>query len=294
MRYMIRHTTIYRYAAPVGGCHNLVHLTPRNDRNQRLLFCDLLVTPMPETVTRFTDFFGNDVTFFSIHEPHDQLQVTALSRVAVDRTDRGDLSASLPWEQVTQYVRNANSREGLDAFQYLYDSPFVKANPLLLDYTRESFKPGRALLAAVWDLNHRIFKDFKYSPMTTTLATPVEEVFRSRRGVCQDFAHLMIACMRSIGIAARYVSGYLRTTPAKDSRGNLLIGADASHAWVSVFDPHRGWVDFDPTNDLMPSDQHITLGWGRDYDDVSPIKGVILGGGQHRLEVGVEVKPVEV
>lgn len=291
MRYLVRHTTVYRYTQPVTGCHNVVHLTPRNDRGQRLLFCDLVIDPAPETLTRFTDFFGNDAAFFSIHEPHDRLRVVAVSRVALDPpTKREPPEASPAWEEAVAAMRSGG--ESLDAFQYLFESPFVRPLAELTEYARKSFPAGRPTVAAAWDLCRRIFAEFKYSPNYTTISTPVEEVFRTRRGVCQDFAHLMIAALRALGLPARYVSGYLRTTPVPGARVPL-IGADASHAWVSLYCPGRGWVDFDPTNDAMPTDQHVTLAVGRDYDDVSPIKGVIMGGGQHRLEVGVEVRPVE-
>jgi len=296
MKYTVRHVTNYRYVAYSSGCHNVVHLTPRETTHQKLLRWTLDVSPEPESTSTFEDYFGNDVTFFSIHQSHQQLKITATSQVIVDPVWI-DIEKSPPWEEVRKSVRAHDSEPSLDAFQYLWDSPFIKANSTLGGYARVSFPPGRPLLAAVFELNRRIHREFKYKPQSTTIATPLEEVFEKRAGVCQDFAHLMIGCLRSIGLPARYVSGYLRTIPPKPDptkpKAPVLVGADASHAWLAVYCPGVGWVDFDPTNDLIPSEMHITLAWGRDYDDVSPIKGVVIGGGEHQLEVGVEVKPME-
>jgi len=293
MRYVIRHVTTYDYAASVSGCHNIVHLTPRTTARQKRESWDVRVSPETESEATIRDYFGNESRFFSIHEAHQQLRVTAEGVVTVEPSAL-DPEKSPPWENVRSIVRAHKEDDALDAFQYLWDSPFVKASETLGGYAKTSFPTGRPFLAGVLDLNRRIFREFKYKPRATTVATPLEEVFEKRAGVCQDFAHLMVGCLRSVGLPARYVSGYLRTLPPKPDptkpKAPLLIGADASHAWVSVYCPGIGWADFDPTNDLMPSDQHITLAWGRDYDDVSPIKGVVIGGGEHKLTVGVAVK----
>ena len=195
-----------------------------------------------------------------------------------------DLSASQPWETVVQALVGDHSDEGLDAYQFVFSSERVEASREFADYARPAFSSGRPLLEASFDLMRRIHSDFCFDKEATEVATPVQEFFKKRRGVCQDFAHLQIACMRSLGLPARYISGYLRTLPPKGKP--RLVGADASHAWCSVWSPGAGWIDFDPTNDCIPTDGHITVAWGRDYSDVSPIHGVLLGGAKHTLDVG--------
>jgi transglutaminase-like putative cysteine protease len=287
MIYRINHRTEYLYNEPVSLCQNLARLTPRNTLWQTCELSKLQIEPTPAGVTPWTDYFGNQATSFAVQEPHRQLVVTAAHLVAVNPfVPPGPLS-SPAWEAVRDQLPGDRSPHGLEAYQFVFDSPFVQASPWAADYAAGSFTPGRPLLDAVLDLTHRIHTDFRYDPTATTMATPLEEVFSKRRGVCQDFAHLQIACLRSLGLGSRYVSGYLRTnTPPGRPR---LIGADASHAWLSVWCPGVGWVDVDPTNDQIPTTRHIVLAWGRDYDDVSPIKGVILGGGQHHVVVGVDV-----
>jgi transglutaminase-like putative cysteine protease len=202
-----------------------------------------------------------------------------------------DPDATLSWEEVRRWLHDGIGEQVLDPNQYLFSSPYVPVSAALADYARPSFPPGRPLLAAALDLTRRIHQDFEYDSDATTVSTPVEEVLQQRRGVCQDFSHLQIACLRSLGIAARYVSGYMLTMPPPGQP--RLIGVDASHAWVSVYCPDLGWVDLDPTNDLMVDTLHVTVACGRDFSDVSPIHGVILGGGEHELEVQVTVRPVE-
>ena len=234
-----------------------------------------------------TDYFGNRVCFFSLQEIHHRLEITAESRVSVAATTPPALALSPPWERVVALFSDPVSPEVVEPYQFCFDSPLLRAAPELADYARLSFAPGTPLLAAVNDLNRRIFSDYKYDPVATTVATPLEEVVASRRGVCQDFAHLAIACLRSLGLAARYVSGYVRTRPAAGQ--TRLAGADASHAWFAVYCPDLGWVDFDPTNNLQPAEEHITVAQGRDYSDVSPVTGVITGGGKHEVKVSVDV-----
>jgi transglutaminase-like putative cysteine protease len=289
--YRVTHTTTYTYREPVSLCHNLAHLTPRPSARQTTDDFRLLIDPDPAVVHERADFFGNPVTFFTVQEPHTKLTVRAEHVTAVRPFDPPDPAATPPWEAVRDALRAARTPTALDAYQYAFDSPYIKSSAALAEYAAASFPPGRPLLEAALDLTGRIHRDFRYDPKATTLSTSLAEVLVGRRGVCQDFAHLEIGCLRSLGLAARYVSGYLLTRPAAGKE--RLVGADASHAWVSVYCPGWDWIDLDPTNDLVPSAEHILLAWGRDYDDVSPVKGVILGGGDHRIAVSVDVVRVE-
>jgi transglutaminase-like putative cysteine protease len=291
MLYRVRHLTQYHYGQPVTLCHNEVHLLPRNLSRQRCVDARLHISPTPTVYHERKDFFGNRVVYFSIEEPHETLDVLAVSELELLPLPPPDLQATPVWEDVRTRLRHEVNRGALEARQFVLDSPFISANVAFAEYASASFAPGRPLLLAAHDLMRRIFIEFTYDPEFTTIATPVSEVFAHKRGVCQDFAHFAIACLRSLGLAARYVSGYLETIPHK---GQLqLIGAAASHAWVAVYCPELGWIDFDPTNDLMPSDRHIVVAWGRDYSDVTPLQGTILGGVDHELQVGVEVRRVE-
>jgi len=291
MIYRIHHTTRYKYSESVQLCQNLAHLTPRGGPGQKCHSTRVLIDPQPAVFSAHSDYFGNSNAFFAIQESHIELRVTALHVVEVIPATLPDPDATPCWEEVRDRLATERSAAVLDAYQFVFDSPYVKRDAALAEYAALSFTAGRPLLAALLDLSHRIHTDFRYDTSATTVATPVREVFADRRGVCQDFAHLGIACLRALGLAARYVSGYLSTTvQAGQTR---LVGADASHAWFSVFCPGNGWIDIDPTNDVVPSGRHIVLAWGRDYDDVSPVKGVILGGGRHTVAVGVDVTPVE-
>jgi transglutaminase-like putative cysteine protease len=287
MTYRVMHTTTYFYGKLVSLCHNLAHLTPRPGGRQTCRRSDLDVTPTPTLVRERVDYFGNRMTYFTVEEPHDRLTVRATSVVEVAPAAPPDAAATPSWDSVRRLLEEDCSPEALDACQFVFDSPYVKAGPELAGYAARSFPPERPVLEAALDLMHRIHQDFRYDATATTLTTPVQEVLELRRGVCQDFAHLEIGCLRSLGLAARYVSGYLRTQPPPGQP--RLVGADASHAWLSVYCPGHGWVDLDPTNDQVPSEKYIVLAWGRDYDDVSPIKGVNLGGGRHSVTVGVDV-----
>jgi len=241
------------------------------------------------TVERI-DYFGNPATFFTVQEPHHQLIVAANHVVEVTTRVLPDPLETAAWEEVRALLHTDGSPEVLDASQFVFYSRYVSATDEIVEYARASFAPRRPILEGVLDLTRRIHDDFEYDPQATTVATPLEEVFQQRRGVCQDFAHLEIACLRSLGLAARYVSGYLRTNLRP---GQVpLLGGDATHAWLSVFCPGSGWVDVDPTNNQVPGDAHILLAWGRDYDDVSPVKGVVLGGGEHSVKVAVHVEQV--
>jgi transglutaminase-like putative cysteine protease len=237
------------------------------------------------------DYFGNRLCFFTVQEPHRELIVESRSEVVVDGAATRWPCESIPWEEVVQAIPADQSPAGLDAYQYLFESPRIRKKPEFAAYALESFTPGRPFTDALLDLNSRIHQDFRFDSKVTNVRTPTEEVFKKRRGVCQDFAHLQIACLRSLDLAARYVSGYLRTYPPPGRE--RLIGADASHAWVSVYYPGVGWLDLDPTNNLVPSNGHVTIAWGRDYGDVSPLRGLILGGGAHTLKVNVDMQPLE-
>ena len=290
MLYETRHTTTYKYSDSVDFCQNEVHLKPRDivgmlERRQTLHRANLNVSPAPDISLSRTDYFGNEVTFFSIHETHRELKVTATSLVEVHPFEPPMPELTPPWEQVRDLVRVHSTPAHLEAFQFTLESSYVRIAPSFADYAKKSFPATRPLFAAVADLNQRIYTEFDYDQTATTIATPVDEVLTQRYGVCQDFAHVMLCCLRSMGIPARYVSGYLRND-------GEFIGAAASHAWVSVYLPDFGWIDFDPTNNVVPSDGHITIAWGRDYSDVSPLRGVALGGGAHDLDVVVDVKPV--
>jgi transglutaminase-like putative cysteine protease len=287
MVYRISHVTSYDYSDAVSICHNEARLTPRATDHQRVLRSQLLVEPAVASLVQETDYFGNVVHWFSLQEAHTRLSVTAMSEVDVKRFEPPAAGLSAPWETVRDELRSERSPESLAAYELTFESTHVKLDAELADYARPSFVAGRPLLAAALDLTRRIHAEFQYEPGSTTVATPPKEVLRARRGVCQDFAHLEIAMLRSLGLAARYVSGYVYNRPKAGER--VLTGADASHAWLGLYVPGFGYVDLDPTNGVIPSDEHVTLAWGRDFSDASPLKGVILGGGAHQLTVAVDV-----
>jgi len=290
MRYKVTHTTNYSYTESSPVCHNQVHLTPRDLGHQACAYNRLLIKPQPNILDRRIDYFGNHVMNFAIQEPHSKLTVTAVSKVHVAPIAVIESNQTPPWETVRDQLRAPHNARTLDACQFGFDSPHIKMADELAQYAAVSFTEGRPILAAALELNERIHREFRYDPSATTISTPLEDVLRLRRGVCQDFAHLEIGCLRSLGLAARYVSGYLLTTPPPGQP--RLIGADASHAWLSVFCGDTSWVDLDPTNSVIPSTAHITLAWGRDYSDVCPINGVFIGGGQHSMTVWVDVLPL--
>lgn len=291
MKYQVTHTTRYKYDTAVSVCHNQAMLSPRVTPRQECLQHRISITPSPSSSDRRHDYFGNDVAYFSFNEGFRQLVVESVSLVAVSDelpiTD-GDSPA---WDEIAPCVRRSTAPESLDALQFLFDSPRVKTSRALHEYGAPSFPAGRPLLEGVRDLNQRIHSDFKFDPKATTTNTPIDEVLKKRRGVCQDFAHLATGVLRSVGLPARYVSGYLRTYPPEGKE--RLVGSDASHAWTSVYGGALGWIDFDPTNNAFPSNEHITVGWGRDYDDVCPVRGVQIGGSGHRLSVSVDVAPLD-
>jgi len=286
MRYRVTHETTYEYEELVSTCHNELRLEPRETERQRRLHTALRIEPQPRTTTAERDYFGNPTHFFTVEEPHHRMVLVAESEIEVEAPadERPELPA---WDALRDALRADHSLPGLGAFEMCFASPLVPVASEFASYAAPFFPKGREILACVRELTHRIHTDFVYRPGATSVTTPVRDVLAAREGVCQDFAHLEIACLRALGLPARYVSGYLYTVPAEGEE--RLVGADASHAWVSVYCGPAGWIDVDPTNDLLVGDQHLTLAWGRDYGDVSPIKGVILGGGGHTVEVGVDV-----
>ena len=287
MNYEITHRTLYEYAAPVSVSQHVARLTPRTTATQACERFGLEIAPLPTLRKTRTDYFGNELCLFSIQEVHQRLEVTTKSCVSMRAREEVVAEASLPWPDVAQLFRDPVSPEVVEPYEYVFDSPQVRASFELADYARESFGSETPLLLGARELTRRIFTDFKYDPKATTVATPLEEVWEKRRGVCQDFAHLGIALLRSLGLPARYVSGYLRTRPPEGKP--RLVGADASHAWFSVLCPGAGWVDFDPTNNCQPAEEHITVALGRDFGDVSPVAGILTGGGHHGVKVSVDV-----
>jgi transglutaminase-like putative cysteine protease len=292
MKFQVTHITRYAYSDPVSQCHNLTHLKPRNLPGQKCFASQVRIDPMPAVAREYRDFFGNLINYFGIQQAHDILTVTAVSDVEVNHLPlANENSASIPWEHVRDRIQQGGAGDYLEAALYTLDSPYTQVSGMLRSYAEPSFPPDRPLLSAVTELMERIYNDFQYDPNFSDIATPLDEVMAHKRGVCQDFAHLAIACVRAMGLPCRYVSGYLETVPPPGVA--KLQGADASHAWFAVFLPGEGWLDFDPTNNQMPEEQHITTAVGRDFGDVTPVKGVLYGGGEHELSVSVDVMRLE-
>lgn len=292
MRYRIIHRTSYRHTETVPLCQNVLWLTPRRNGHQDRESYRLDISPAPSGRGTRPDYFGNEVSHFTIDSGYRSLDIVAISEVSVaTRLGSDRLPETPPWEQLASGLCRDPNKAEVEACQFRFDSPCVATSDELADYARQSFTPGRPVTDAARDLTSRIRADFVYEPGTTTVQTPVAEAFEQRRGVCQDFAHVEIACLRSLGLAARYVSGYLRTMPAPGQP--RLVGADASHAWVGVYCGEAGWIDFDPTNDAVVSTDHVTIAWGRDYGDVPPVRGLFVGGGRHEMTVSVDVAPID-
>jgi len=291
VKYRVTHATRYGYDEAIPLSHNVVRMRPRESAAQTCLQHQMILMPAPAVRNEGFDYFGNHVTWFSVQEPHRVLRIAAQSDVLVTPLAPRDVSQGPSWEQVLQLLASPPDRETLAAREFVFESFYVPWSPELADFARPSFLPDQPYLQCVLDLTRRIHHDFKFLAGSTKIDTPVTEVFRSGKGVCQDFAHLQICCLRSLGFSSNYVSGYIATVPPPGQE--RLKGADASHAWVSVFAPGIGWVDFDPTNGVIPTDSHITLAWGRDYDDVGPAKGILIGGQRHWLDVSVDVVPIE-
>jgi transglutaminase-like putative cysteine protease len=333
VHYAIRHETLYRYRRDVAHAHQQLHLTPRNSQRQHCVLHRINITPQPAVLAEYVDAFGNWVTRVELDRPHNRLQVVAEMEVRLDARPEIDFEQGESWECVRdQLCYNARPRDGewLEAMRFRGESPYVRIKRVFGDFALDCLRPGASVPTVCAALMAKVRRDFIYAPGATEIATPLLAVLANRSGVCQDFAHLMIACLRSVGLSARYVSGYLRTQgPAasngdvdrdRDGNGNgngngggngdgdgdgdgngdgdgdgaprRLRGADASHAWVAVFAPPFGWIGFDPTNNVLVNQDHVALAWGRDFGDVSPLRGVILGGGSHRLTVRVVVRRI--
>ncbi len=297
MIYRVRHLTHYEYDAPVTLCYNLAYMLPRDTKYQKVLKSDLVIKPFSTTGKQRTDFYGNTVYYFTVEEPHKELSIEVISEIQIEdfkfATEHDlNLDFGTTCGEVLRTIQQSTDPEMLKAREFCLNSNMIKTAPALRDYALTSFNSSRPFLSAVRELTHRIFTDFTYDPDSTGIATPLAEVLRKKRGVCQDFAHLAIGCLRSLGFPARYISGYLETMPPPGKE--KLVGSDASHAWFAVYSPGEGWFEFDPTNDNMPAEHHITTAWGRDYSDVSPLKGVFFDGGKsHKLKVAVDVNQVD-
>jgi transglutaminase-like putative cysteine protease len=288
--YRVQHDTHYHYQYKVSLSQQLLHLVPRNFAYQSCLSQHIEITPASADWIAHVDYFGNPTRHITLTTMHNALVVKACSTVALsERPSMAQIHSSPAWESLPAALLHAHAADSAP-YHFLFESPHVRLSPALRTYALSCFAPGRPVLEAVMALTEQIYHDFEFDPTATTIATPLSELMRDRRGVCQDFAHLMIGCLRCLGLACRYVSGYLLTTPPAGQ--TRLIGADASHAWVSVFVPSAGWIDFDPTNCCLVQDEHITLGWGRDFSDVTPLRGIVLGGGEQKLDVKVTVTPI--
>jgi transglutaminase-like putative cysteine protease len=289
MIYKIVHVTRYVYAEMATLCHNQAHLTPRESALQSCKSCKLEINPSPAVVQNWTDALGNTATYFSIEQSHRELNVAVRSQVEVVGGPAPNDRPRYAWENAVKRIESLPRDGQYDPTVLMCRSSRLVDGEAVRDYVAASFTPGRDLFDAVLELTGRIHADFQYDSSATSINTQPAEILRDRRGVCQDFARLEIACLRSLGISARYVSGYLITQPPPGKP--RLVGADATHAWASVYFPDHGWIDFDPTNNQLANDEYIALAWGRDYADVSPIRGVFLGGGAHQMSVSVDVTP---
>jgi len=292
-RYRIRHETAYAYGGNVMHSRQLLHLTPRAAPWQSCLSHAIELDPPPASRIDEADAFGNTVTRLEFDRPHERLSVTATMEVEIAARPALDADATEPWERVRDdlaYTGRPLAPRKLDVVRYRMQSPYVRVKHVFERYAEECFPEGRPILAGALALMKKLHGDLTYAPGETGIATPLMRIFETRRGVCQDYAHLMIGCLRSFGLAARYVSGYLRTIPVEGAAS--LVGADASHAWVAVYCPPLGWVELDPTNGIAAGLDHVALAWGRDFGDVSPLRGVIVGGGIHQPSVRVTVEPV--
>ena len=289
MKYRVRHATTYRYGKPVDLASHMLHLAPRALPHQKILAARVVATPEPARRSERLDYFGNGVAWLFLDRPHERFEVTLEAEVDVLFPRPPEAAATPAWEAVAAATRLAG-KLAWEATEFVFDSPMAPADAGAGGYAATSFPPGRPILAGLLDLMGRIRREFTFKSGVTTISTPVARVLAQRAGVCQDFTHLMIAGLRALGLPARYVSGYLRTKPPPGQPARR--GADQSHAWVGCWmGPLHGWVDLDPTNDLVVRDEHVVLAWGRDYGDISPVRGVILGGGHHTVSVGVDLEP---
>lgn len=290
MLYSVTHTTLYQYSETVDLCHNIAILSPRDTPEQQCLSFNLNITPRPEIIEEYEDFFGNKVCYFVVEQEHEALSVTATSVIEKNNNYINNTNPHSPaWETVRDLLHHSTGNY-LYERQFTAPTPITKTFPELKEFAQLSFTPNRSIFDAVYDLMQRIFGSFTFTPGFTTISTPLSVVMKEKKGVCQDFSHLSNACLHAVGLPARYVSGYLVTIAPEGKE--KLVGVDASHAWFAVFIPEMGWVDFDPTNNQIPNEQYITIGWGRDYFDIIPLKGVIMSGGAHKLKVAVDVRRI--
>ena len=296
MRLHVTHETRYDYVPPVETAQHLAHLKPRETASQRLVSHALRITPEPAQRSEAPDVYGNTRAFFALESTHEELVVTAESVVETSEPVLApSIARALPWETVRERFRYSKGSRFDAASDFVFPSRYVPRHDDFAAYARPSFAPGRPTFDVATDLMQRMYRDFDYDAGSTEISTPAVEALAQRKGVCQDFAHILIACFRTMGLPARYVSGYLLTQPPPGQP--RLVGADASHAWVSVYLPGADgpgdWADFDPTNGRQPGEDYVTLAFGRDYSDVSPMRGVLHGGARHTLDVGVTVRPLE-
>jgi transglutaminase-like putative cysteine protease len=289
MRYRVRHYTEYSYHDPVNICHNRVCLTPLNMPLHECLQTGINVVPAPDEISNRIDFFGNTISFFSIYNEHYKLKISSSSIVNVEHRVNADLAygSTVLWRHAAQLLKQI-SEGNAEIIQYTLPSHYVPYSELIRQFATDCFLESTTLWNACNALMQKIYSTLEFKAGFTTVNTPIETVIKSGKGVCQDFAHLMIACLRNLGLAARYVSGYIETVPAPGKE--KLVGTDASHAWVSIYFPDIGWVEFDPTNGLLPTYKHITVAYGRDYHDVAPIKGIVFNSGKQKLTVKVDVE----
>jgi transglutaminase-like putative cysteine protease len=294
MVFKISHTTSYEYESGVTFCHNIATLKPRNMLGQTVLDYNIEISPAPLDISEKPDFFGNTITRFSIQKYHNELKVTTTSKIERNYSLQPNIYDSIEGKSITlsQALLELKSYNEaiLEVRQFILESILIaRITPEIKAYAEVSFKPNRPVFEAAFELMQRIYAEFEFDPEFTNVATPIHDVMKEKKGVCQDFAQIAIACVRSVGLPARYVSGYIETLPPPGKE--KLIGADASHAWFSVYIPKFGWVDFDPTNNQIPKNQHITVSWGRDYYDVPPLKGVIYSTGKNKMKVAVDIRP---
>lgn len=292
MRYKVTHKTAYQYNLPVSQCYNLAYVLPRNTDRQRV--DNIIIHSSPDVNNRceHTDYFGNRFLQFAIEKDHTEMNLNVTSEVEIkEKHNSINLDFGTPCTYVKYLLQQNRDWKTLSAREFLLDSPMVQHHNDLMDFAKGIFADDRPFLSAVMELTQHIFREFRYDATFSDVATPVAEVLKHKRGVCQDFAHLAIASLRSLGFPAAYVSGYLETLPLPGQ--TKLVGADASHAWFAVYSPGEGWYEFDPTNNKMIDERYITTAWGRDYSDVTPLKGVIFGGGYSpTLSVSVDVSRI--
>lgn len=291
MTYQILHRTCYQYQSQVSDSHHLCRLVPQNDTNQAAVFFQLRIVPEPDFRATHHDYFGNETTYFSLSSPHKELVIESSSTVTVHEPTPVPMKFDQPWEKVREILKTSTLPSDLKGCEFIHPSPLCPVDQQLRSYAQLSFSPGRPFLEACGDFMTRIFNDFRFDSSASTVTTPVLTTLQNRAGVCQDFAHLMISCLRSIGLAARYISGYLRTIPPPGQP--RMIGADASHAWIETYLPGYGWVGYDATNNMMPGLGHIRTAMGRDYHDICPVRGTVYGGGAQKLTIGVTVTPLQ-